>query len=243
MKPEEILRAATSAPIIERFEVPARPERSRAAPSTYRRGPIADWLRELTGSSGKVWNHQAIALERIEQGLNVITATGTASGKSLTFQAPVIRDLLAGEASSTLVLFPQIALAGDQMARWHKALEQAGLPLSLVGEIHGEVSRSDRERALGSAQVIVATPDVVNAYFMANQNAPLVRGFLRRLRRIVVDEAHEMNGVFGSNSAFLFRRLRLAIARARQRRATMRSSRSSSRPVQRSPTPPVTWKL
>lgn len=216
MKPEEILRAATSAPIIEQFEVPPRPERLRAVPKAYGRGPVADWLREVTRSSGKVWNHQAIALEAIEQGLNVITATGTASGKSLTFQAPVILDLFARNPSTTLVLFPQIALAGDQMDRWHAALEKAGLPLSLVGQIHGEVSQADREKALSSAQVVVATPDVVNAYFMANLNAPLIRGFLQRLRRIVVDEAHELNGVFGSNSAFLFRRLRLAVARARQ---------------------------
>src|SRR5690606_39163254 len=117
------------------------------APKAYGRGPVADWLREVTRSSDKVWNHQAIALEAIEQGLNVITATGTASGKSLTFQAPVIRDLLAGNTSTTLVLFPQIALAGDQMERWHAALEKAGLPLSLVGQIHGEISQADREKA------------------------------------------------------------------------------------------------
>ncbi|HVM69490.1 MAG TPA: DEAD/DEAH box helicase, partial [Gaiellaceae bacterium] len=61
-----------------------------------------------------LWRHQAEAWEATRRGEHVIVTTGTASGKSLAFNLPVL-DLLAREPKSrALYLYPTKALAQDQ---------------------------------------------------------------------------------------------------------------------------------
>src|SRR5205085_2329738 len=66
------------------------------------------------------WAHQALAAEHALDGDSVIVATGTASGKSLAYLAPVLSCLLAGSeapngrGATALYLAPTKALAADQ---------------------------------------------------------------------------------------------------------------------------------
>lgn len=212
--PTQLLITASKAPVVERIDVPPRPERRSDPPSPFCDGKTGDWLTAMLGGETSVWRHQAIALEHIAAGRHLVVATGTASGKSLIFQAPIVHDLLHRD-SVALVLYPQKALCADQLVRWREALTVAGLDPDLVAEINGEIPMKERDRALASARVILATPDAIHCWLMRQVTSPAVQSFLGRLRHLVIDEAHVMEGVFGTNSAYFFRRLRCAKERVR----------------------------
>src|SRR3990170_5007402 len=95
---------------------PARAGRSEPFPSDL--DPrVASALVALGISS--LWRHQAEAWEAARAGGNLIVTTGTASGKSLAFNLPVL-DLLAREPKSrALYLYPTKALAQDQARALH----------------------------------------------------------------------------------------------------------------------------
>jgi DEAD/DEAH box helicase domain-containing protein len=68
----------------------------------------------------------------------------------------------------------------------------------------------ERETVIRTARVIVATPDVTHAWLMSNLAKPQHKRFLGWLKLVIVDEAHVFDSVFGSNFAYLFRRIAVA---------------------------------
>jgi DEAD/DEAH box helicase domain-containing protein len=197
---------ATNATVVERIDLPARPERRRPTPPAFAPGQVGAWLCANIGGAPIPWLHQSHGLQKFAEGKNVVIATGTASGKSLVFQAAVVRELLDGDGRA-LLLYPQKALSSDQERRIKAALQLAGLDPDLVGVIHGDISMADRDQVLERSRVILATPDIVQSWLMRQSSSPLVQAFLAQLKLLVIDEAHVLEGVFGSNTAFLFRRL------------------------------------
>jgi DEAD/DEAH box helicase domain-containing protein len=191
--------------VVERVDLPSRAELLRPIPQAFARGPLGPWLAQKF-PRGQLWNHQSLALEAIAGGENVVIATGTASGKSLIFQLPLLDAAVAGTGTA-LVLYPLKALLGDQLARWRGIAVALGLPASSVVELSGDVEMADRAAFLVKAKIVVATPDVVQSWIMRYVSLPIVRDFLRDLRYLVLDEAHTYESVFGSNTAYLLRRL------------------------------------
>lgn len=213
MKPSEILIDACGASVVERIDIPPRLERHAEPPSRYREGVLKEWLDAATGGHGP-WAHQAKALALHDEGRNVVLTTGTASGKSLAFQGPIVNAMLHTEQTA-LVFYPQKALSGDQLGRWQNAMNLAGIDPELVGEIHGDVPMAQRDAILTRSRVLTGTPDTIHAWLLRSVAVPHVQAFLARLGLIVIDEGHALEGVFGSNCAFFMRRLRVAAARAR----------------------------
>lgn len=210
LDPADIFIETLVPTIVETVHLPARAARTAAVPPGYRRGAI----EAIRPTSGKLWRHQAIALDALDKGSNVLVTTATGSGKSLIFQYPVLREMLEGNGTA-LILYPHKALANDQLRRWRKQLECMGLDPSLVAIVNGQVSASERVDALHDARILLATPDVIHAWMLRLQATANVRSFLSILRFIVIDEAHMFDGVFGSNGAYFFRRLRLAVLQSR----------------------------
>jgi DEAD/DEAH box helicase domain-containing protein len=65
---------------------------------------------------GGLWSHQAQAIDLVRDGQSVVVATGTASGKSLSYQLPIAESIVSGLRSGTsLLLYPTKALAQDQL--------------------------------------------------------------------------------------------------------------------------------
>ena len=60
-----------------------------------------------------LWAHQADTLEAARRGHTIVT-TGTASGKSLAFNLPVLDTLASDVAARAFYLYPTKALAQDQ---------------------------------------------------------------------------------------------------------------------------------
>ena len=196
--------------VIERIELPPRAERRTPVPSPYRTGAVGRWLLSDEALKGNLWRHQALALEAFSSGDNVVLSTGTASGKSLVFQAATIKTLEADDESKVLVFYPLKALAADQDVSWSRTLERAGLPGRWVASLTGDVLPTERKAILEQARIVIATPDVCHAWLMRELATRASRRFLANLRLIIVDEAHVFDAVFGSNAAFLIRRLEAA---------------------------------
>ena len=153
-----------------------------------------------------MWSHQLAAANLAHDGRHVVLSTGTASGKSLAYQLPILTALKANSRARALYLSPTKALGHDQL-RAAIALTEAvpGLgdvaPSSYDGDSPGEVRRFSRERS----RWIFSNPDMIHLSLLRNHARWAV--FLRNLEFIVVDECHYYRGVFGSNVAMILRRL------------------------------------
>jgi DEAD/DEAH box helicase domain-containing protein len=166
--------------------------------------PIPDRLR-LLGIDG-LYPHQREGLELIEEGRNVIVATGTASGKTLVYDLAFARAALRDRRSTALFLFPTKALARDQL-RQIRALR---LPEIRAAVYDGDTPGPERPMIRRTANLILSNPDMLHAGILP-AHARWADFFLR-LALVVVDEAHVCRGVFGSHVALVLRRLRRLVA-------------------------------
>ena len=139
-------------------------------------------------------------------GTSIVT-TGTASGKSLAFNLPVL-DLLARDPKSrALYLYPTKALAQDQA----RALAAFGLKGVKPAIYDGDTETERRWQIRKWANVVLTNPDMLHVGVLPHHDR--WGDVLANLRFVVVDEAHVYRGVFGSHVANVLRRLR-RLARA-----------------------------
>ncbi len=159
---------------------------------------------------GTVWGHQAEAMEHLHAGRHVVISTGTASGKSLAFQAPALTAVVAGRAGSrlqghrrptVLYLAPTKALAADQLRRLAPAAQ-----LVRAATVDGDNSREERLWARDHATYVLTNPDTLHHSILPGHErwARLLGG----LTHVVIDECHHYRGVFGAHVAHIVRRLR-----------------------------------
>lgn len=152
------------------------------------------------------WSHQAQAAQYAHDGRHVVISTGTASGKSLAYQLPILTALATDPRARVLYLSPTKALGHDQLraaAGLTAAVPRLGdvAPTAYDGDSPSEVRRFARERS----RWLFSNPDMIHLSILRNHARWAV--FLRGLRFIVVDECHYYRGVFGSNVAMVLRRL------------------------------------
>jgi DEAD/DEAH box helicase domain-containing protein len=150
-----------------------------------------------------LWAHQAAAIDLVRSGRSVVVATGTASGKSLCYQAPIAEAVTSGVRPATsLLMFPTKALAQDQL----RSLTDLDVP-GLVGATYdGDTGPEARTWARRHANVVLTNPEMLHHGILPHHDRWAT--FLKRLRYVVVDELHVLRGIFGSHVAHLLRRLR-----------------------------------
>ncbi|QEN16352.1 DEAD/DEAH box helicase [Mycolicibacterium sp. ELW1] len=152
------------------------------------------------------WSHQVQAAELAHAGRHVVISTGTASGKSLAFQLPIMDALARDPRARALYLSPTKALGHDQLRSAHSLTTAVAAladvaPTSYDGDTPVEVRRFARERS----RWLFSNPDMIHLSLLRNHARWAV--YLRGLRYIVVDECHYYRGIFGSNVAMVLRRL------------------------------------
>ena len=196
------------------IRIPDNLERLANVPSAIASGPA--WpIASGVAKGDALWLHQANALNELEAGNNIVVATATASGKSLIFQLWTLHRLESEEEKATaLVFYPTKALANDQARRWRECCQAIGLDPNTVGQVDGDVQPAQRDAVMKRSRIIIATPDVCHAWMLRRAGDPIIKDFMVRLRVIIIDEAHTYESVFGSNSAYLFRRLTAAALHA-----------------------------
>lgn len=162
------------------------------------------------------WAHQATAAEHALDGESVIIATGTASGKSLAYLAPVLSALLDGSeapngrGTAALYLAPTKALAADQRRSFRELAAPLGKGIR-PAVYDGDTPVEEREWVRQFANYVLTNPDMLHRGILPSH--PRWASFLRALRYVVIDECHTYRGVFGSHVAQVVRRLRRLCAR------------------------------
>lgn len=206
---EEMIEAGAVS-CIDQVELPSRSERTVPIPNVYRQGSPNRWLMNDEKLLGEVWLHQAKAMTIAASGRNLVVCTGTASGKSLIFQSAAFRILNDDPDAAIMVFYPLKALSNDQLLSWQRAAELAGFRKEDIVKVDGDVLRPNRAELLKRARVALMTPDVCHSWLLNEVSNPAHRAFLARTSLVVIDEAHVLEGVTGSNFAYLFRRLHTA---------------------------------
>ncbi|MDT8305450.1 MAG: DEAD/DEAH box helicase, partial [Anaerolineae bacterium] len=164
-------------------------------------------LRQAMASHGisTLYSHQAAAIDAALRGDNVVIATGTASGKTLAYNVPVIETLLAEPQAQALYIFPTKALAHDQVAEAAALINAGGFPIA-VNTYDGDTPRGQRRQARTATGIVITNPDMLHAGILPYHTS--WRQLFANLRLVVVDEIHTYRGVFGSHVANVMRRLR-----------------------------------
>lgn len=155
-----------------------------------------------------IYQHQKRCIELSLKGFDVCLTTSTSSGKTLSFQVPAIESIIKNPKAKILAIYPLKALTTEQVIKWNQYLLESGLNIK-AGKIDGSVDTRARLDILEKNQLIIVTPDIIQAWLLSAQTLEkdIVTDFLKNLSMVIVDEAHVYSGVFGSNSLFLFRNL------------------------------------
>ncbi len=205
--------ADRAARITHTEHLPPRPGRHAPWPEKIR-PEVVDAIR-LAGIE-RPWAHQALTAEHALRGESVVVATGTASGKSLAYLAPVLSALLDGaeapngRGATALYLAPTKALAADQRRAVRALAEPLGKSVR-PAVYDGDTPVEEREWVRQYANYALTNPDMLHRSILPAH--PKWSSFLRALRYVVIDECHTYRGVFGSHVAQVLRRLRRVCAR------------------------------
>lgn len=185
----------------------------------YAKIEINEKLREILRDDGieRFWSHQAEAIEMVRQGKNVVVMTPTASGKSLIYNIPVIESIIETPEAKALYIFPLKGLEQDQVKNLNRLFQRLGivsrrkarsrLRLGQAEIYDGDTAPYRRMKIRESLPPVIFTnPDML--HLAINPYHKKWEGLFRNLRFVVIDEIHSYRGVFGSNVANVFRRLR-----------------------------------
>jgi DEAD/DEAH box helicase domain-containing protein len=161
-------------------------------------------VRDALAAQGvdALWAHQAEAWEAAQRGEHLIVTTGTASGKTLAFNLPVLDALAREPKRRALYLYPTKALAQDQL----RALGSFRLPKLRAAIYDGDTAAERRWQVRKWANLILSNPDMLHVGVLPHHDR--WGDVLSNLAYVIVDEAHVYRGVFGSHVANVLRRLR-----------------------------------
>jgi hypothetical protein len=181
------------------------------------------------------YSHQSDAIQRALSGRNVVVATGTGSGKSMSFFVPVVNEALRARDEGrsgikAILIYPMNALANSQYETLSEILEGSGLT---VANYTGDL-KSDHEAALKDWKQLTGrdTPrdsEVIDRETLREQGADILMTNyvmlelaltrwedrtlfpfeqMSGLDFLVLDEVHAHSGRQGADVACLIRRLK-----------------------------------
>src|SRR4030095_359399 len=133
---------------------------------------------------------------------HVAVVTGTASGKSLAFNLPVLDALAREPRKRAIYLYPTKALRQDQV----RSRPELKVPRIRAAIYDGDTDVERRWQIRKWANVVLTNPDMLHVGVLPHHDR--WGDVLANLRYVVVDEAHVYRGVFGSHVANVLRRLR-----------------------------------
>ena len=171
--------------------------------------PLPELLRELLSRRGidQLYSHQVAALEAARAGNHLVVVTGTASGKTLCYNLPILEEALGEQRRRALYLYPTKALAQDQLKG---LLELIGDDRQLAAQVRpgvydGDTPTSQRRRIRNEANLVLSNPDMLHAAILPYH--PKWANFFSELQYIVIDEVHTYRGILGAHVSAVLRRL------------------------------------
>lgn len=186
--------------------------------------PLPEPLQRLLAKRGieQLYCHQAEALDAARSGQDLVVVTGTASGKTLCYNLPILEAVLASqqakpleqtgaieneERARALYLFPTKALAQDQLKGMLELVGDDDEVAKLVqpGVYDGDTPTSQRRRIRNEASLVLTNPDMLHASILPYH--PKWAEFFTDLKYIVLDEIHTYRGILGAHVSAVLRRL------------------------------------
>jgi DEAD/DEAH box helicase domain-containing protein len=165
-----------------------------------------------------LFQHQHEAIEGVLSGRNMVVATPTSSGKSLIYSLPVLDAICREPNATALFIYPQKALANDQLTKLRVMADEvapvrvlaARKPL-LVSRYDGSTVDAMKPAVRQEAQILLTNPDMLHLGILQHDDRHWAR-FFAHLQLVAIDECHEYRGVFGTNVAYVLHRLRQVCA-------------------------------
>jgi DEAD/DEAH box helicase domain-containing protein len=178
-----------------------------------------------------LFTHQADAYNAVRDKKDVVLVTQTASGKTLSFNLPVLHGLLEDPQARALYIFPTKALADDQVEQlyrwteekvedaehdqdeWFERTIKLGSSYIPYGRLDGDTQSGSRKRLLKSGRILFTNPDMIHHSLLkqvqaSHQSSTHINNLLKNVKYIVIDEMHLYRGAFGSHVSLVLRRLR-----------------------------------
>ena len=161
-------------------------------------------VRDALAAQGidTLYTHQRAAWDAAARGEHVVVTTGTASGKTLAFNLPVLDAIAREPKQRAFYLYPTKALAQDQL----RSLSSFRLPRLRAAIYDGDTESERRWQIRKWANLVLTNPDMLHVGVLPHHDR--WGDVLSNLRYVIVDEAHVYRGVFGSHVANVLRRLR-----------------------------------
>lgn len=163
-------------------------------------------LQETLSTRGidRLYSHQLSAWMNVRAGKNIILATGTASGKTLAYNLPILAEMIHNPETRALYLFPTKALSQDQQSNLQFFQSKI---VNLKSSIYdGDTPQPSRPSIRRNARIVLSNPDMLHTGILPHHAS--WSDFFSNLKFIVIDEAHTYRGVFGSHVANVIRRLK-----------------------------------
>ena len=183
---------------------PSRPAQTHPFPTDL---PASISQTLIAAGIHSLYSHQLEAWTHSRDHENIILSTGTASGKTLAYNLPVISELILNPNARALYIFPTKALTQDQLNTLTSlnvgTLERFNLSTAIYD---GDTPQKDRSAIRKNARIILTNPDMLHTGILPHHTNWLE--FFSNLKYIVVDETHTYRGVFGSHVANVIRRLK-----------------------------------
>ena len=158
----------------------------------------------LSSRDVRLYEHQADTYEAIQSGENVIITTPTASGKTLAFNLPIMETMIEDKDATALYIYPAKALSNDQLHVLEDLERELGIKTN-PRTYDGDTPREDKKGIREKSRIVLTNP--YQLHLILSWHHQWSR-FYKNLRYIVIDESHYYKGVFGSNVAFLIKRLK-----------------------------------
>ncbi|MEE1129936.1 MAG: DEAD/DEAH box helicase [Methanobrevibacter sp.] len=161
-------------------------------------------IEYLKSNDMSLYVHQAETYESIQEGEHVIITTPTASGKTLAFNLPIMETMIEDRDATALYIYPAKALSNDQLHVLENLEEELDIRIN-PRTYDGDTPREDKKWIREKSRIVLTNP--YQLHLILSWHHQWSR-FYRNLRYIVIDESHYYKGVFGSNVAFLIKRLK-----------------------------------
>lgn len=171
--------------------------------------PLPAELVDLLAQRGveRLYCHQVETLEHARERRDCVVVTGTASGKTLCYNLPILEAVLADPEARALYLFPTKALAQDQLKGQLELLSANDSLARRIkpGVYDGDTPTAQRRRIRNEAQLVLSNPDMLHAAVLPYH--PKWARFFSDLRFVVIDEVHTYRGILGAHVSAVLRRL------------------------------------
>ncbi len=172
--------------------------------------------------------HQCQTVELVRKGYNVIITTPTASGKTLAYNLPVFETLEKDPEATALYVFPTKALSNDQLKTLKEFQKITGIFVS-PAIYDGDTSSSIKSFIRNNSRIVLTNPYELHRILPWNYQWTHL---FSNLKYVVLDEAHHYRGVYGSNVAFVIRRLRRLLQRFGSKPQFILSSATLANPLE-----------